>query len=607
LSADTPPPLKILGGHLAAGLVVGFVFGLAYFGLEPLRDFGSQHIRVIAPTARFLAIYLSTGVILGGVLGLGFGAIGALLRRWTTPERYVIFYAVLMAALLTFLLFVRNYSMADISSLPASREAIYILTCFLILFTGGHLLARMLTRRKAFRGFRARGTGYLTAASVLIVVITQAVAFYQERHLPGGRKAGEPGANVVLIVLDALRYDHISASGYYRETSPNMDNLATEGVLFTNARSHGNRTIIAMPALFTSLYPPYHGAIHFKTLMRPLPESRTTLAEILQEAGYTTIGLMTNAVLRDVFGMTQGFDRVDEFRVEQYDLGLFKTLRRLGIIEEPKSAGGLPLADDVTDKALKWLRRVKDRPFFLFVHYMDPHHPYFPPPPYDTMFGDPTRNHESIYRKSSRFLFSETGPKEFSDVDLQKLKDYYDGSIRFTDHEIGRLLGEIRELSETRETLVIITSDHGDEFLEHGSLYHTNLLIEQLIHVPLIMWNPKRLPGGIRIDQLVRHIDVLPTIAEITGTRVPPEAMGRSLMPLMEGRPVDLALTSFSEGDYCTSLNYGNWKLMRVDSTGALHLFDLSEYLEGVESLEENPESELDEDTLRQLKALGYL
>jgi arylsulfatase A-like enzyme len=392
-----------------------------------------------------------------------------------------------------------------------------------------------------------------------------------------------------------------------------------------------------MPSVFTSLYPSFHGTLAKGGVKRALHESHTTLAEILQQAGYTTIELTTNPNLRSVFGMTQGFDRVEEFRSGFYSLGLCRALRRLRILDTPhfvNSRYGYPRADELTDYALRYMSAAKDRPFFLYVHYMDTHHGYFPPPPYDTFFGDGSKepNPGVLFGKTVAFMADSTGRIEISPEELAKLKDYYDGCIRFNDEQLGRILDEVRILSETRETVVIITADHGDEFLEHGRFYHTNLLFEELLHVPLIIWDPQRFSKGLKVESLVRLIDLLPTIAETVGANVPPEAMGTSLVPLLTGEVEDLDMTAIAEGNYCYSLNYKNWKIMKVDSTDTVYLYDLSsdpgettdvssqqpqvfkemnalleEYLKKIDLIEHAPETDLDPETIRQLKALGYL
>jgi arylsulfatase len=463
----------------------------------------------------------------------------------------------------------------------------------------------------------------------LAVFATLFVSSHRVQSTPSHHEHPE-GPNVVMIVLDALRADHLSSYGYDRETSPQLDRLANEGVTFLNAHSHGNRTIFAMPALFTSLYPSFNGALSVGALMRPLPENKTTIAEMLQAEGYSTVGIMTNIHLKTVFGMTQGFDRVEEFNGGCYNLSVYKALRILGLIDRPAYAyEGRPRANEITDHALAWLSRLRPDPFFLYVHYMDTHHPYRPPAEFADMFGGITVDPLKLFNDSKQ---APSSPEStFSADDMATLRNYYDACIRYSDYEVGRILDKVRELTSERETIVIVTSDHGDEFREHGTIYHNNVLIEELIRVPLIIWAPQQFDNR-RDNSLVRHIDVLPTIADMTGSQAPAETMGQSLVPLMSGDSEDLGLSSFAEGDYCTSYIVGGWKMTYVDSTGDAYLYNLDDDpheqndLFGIERARANTmldtllsyrdkaatarghmEATEDEETLRQLKALGYI
>ena len=630
-----PSRAKIFAGHLSVGLVFGTLLGVIYFGVDPLRVFWGRYEYLGASLARVLEVYLLFGLVLGGMFGLAFGALGALVRRWAEPERYVAFYVGLLAFVLIVAYTTRNYSVRGILSIPVSSHGVWFLLALAGSMGLGYLLSNVLVRSRAFRRFGIPQTAALVVVCLFAVVVVHALADRQEGYLPPNRAAPDfEGPNVILIVLDAFRPDHVSAYGYDRKTTPTMDRLSGEGVLFENAHSHGNRTIISMPAVFTSLYPSFHGAIGRGTLMRPLGFEHTTMAEVFQKRGYTTVGLMNNVYLKSKFGLVRGFTRVEEYHFDRFHLGVYKTLRHLGVIERPKYVVNVyPDADEVTDAAIRWVQRFKSRPYFMYVHYMDTHHPYAPPPPYDTVFGSGTVGHSpmELYKKTTHMI--RYGPSiELDDVELAKLKDYYDGSIMFADHEIGRLLAEVERFSQGRETIVVVTADHGDEFLEHGSLYHTNLVYEELIHVPLIVWSSERFTRGARIRPLVRHIDLLPTLAELIGADVPAQAMGRSLVPLLEGKTDSFDVESFAEGDFCTSLNRGSWKIMRVDSTDSYHLFDLSrrprekwdlsglrrdvysqmhaqllEYIERAGEVKKEWEAEADEDTIRELKALGYL
>jgi arylsulfatase A-like enzyme len=267
------------------------------------------------------------------------------------------------------------------------------------------------------------------------------------------------------------------------------------------------------------------------------------------------------------------------------------------------------------------------------MHYMDVHHLYGLRLDPSARFG---RGQEVI---DPNVLFLKTAamvrnppPLELPEAELRQLIDQYDSCIFETDAEIARFVKTIEELSTERETVVIFTSDHGNEFLEHGSLYHTNLLVEELIRVPLIIWRSGTKTSGSRVKPLVRHVDVLPTVAEFIGVDPPEEASGVSLFPYLLDAAHAGNNYSIAEGDFCTSLNFENWKLMHVDSAGSYELYDLAAdplglrdvsdlypsqlgemkarlgtYLEKVKRLENEAQAPLSVEQVRQLKALGYL
>ncbi len=633
-----PPSARILSRHLITGSAAGAFIGAAYFLAEPVWEFRGHFVQLGSPLATVFAIYLSFGVTLGIVLGLVIGTVNATVRRGVEPKRFTAYYFLWLVFALTVVLITRYSSLDEIKAIPGSRTVIW----FVLLFAGLTAAAWALTRICARRNRICRGIeSAFAAVSVGLVVLAAVSNFVTARRLsslPGGRQPAAGSPNIILIVSDALRCDHLSAYGYGRDTSPNLKRLADEGTLFLNARSHGNRTIISMPAIFTSLYPSFHGAMARGKLLRPLPQSRTTLAEFLQSKGYVTIGLLNNVYLKTRFGLDQGFDKAEYFNMGRFRLGLYKLLRQLRLIEEPRMAAAAHYdAHEVTDVAIRWLRRAGDRPYFLYVHYMDTHHPYVPPAEYANMFdakGSSARAVKLFDHTVDKLSEFDGGRIDISRDEVQQLENYYDATIRYTDAEIGRLIGEASRIAAGGETIVILTADHGDEFLEHGLIYHNNLVIEPLIRVPLIMWGPGRIPVARRIEPLVRHIDLFPTIADLIGADPPEQVMGTSLLPLITGDKNSFVVESIAEGDFCTALLYQNWKIVRVDSTDSYHLYDLSvdpaertdlsaspkyseayaamreridSYLEKARKVRQSLEMKADDETIRELKALGYL
>jgi arylsulfatase A-like enzyme len=452
-----------------------------------------------------------------------------------------------------------------------------------------------------------------------------------DAYVPDVRSTSKDKPHVIMIVLDALRWDRLSVYGHPRTTSPNIDRLAEEGVVFLQAHSHGPRTAYSMPSLFTSLYPSLHGMAHYRDLLRPLATERTTIAEVLKEDGYRTAAVITNFYVGDGFQMTQGFDLTEQFGKLRQKLSLIWTLTKLDLIAAPyHTTHWKAEAHETTEAALRWLHRLEDAPMFLYVHYMDTHHVYLPPRDVADKFLEVENapDPQETFARADRY---KKQGEPIEEADMEALKSYYDACIYHSDREIGRILEEARRLSAERETIVIITSDHGDEFLEHGDVFHTNMAFEELIHVPMIFWDPHRYGGGKRVSEIVRHIDVMPTIAEITGSSLPDEAAGRSLEPLLL-RGEDYTVESVAEGPFNVSINSSVWKAIYNDTLDTYFIFDLlddpveqtnlwspdanersglrlrlDEYIRATANIEHGRSTGLDADSRRQLKALGYL
>lgn len=613
----------------AGAFTTAVAAGVAGAGLLCLVEvWGLNRVRLDfmgAPPMQIVAVYGAFGAVVGAVVGLVLGAF-ARLRRWPA-ERSVAWGVALPGLALTLLFMVRTYTVPELRTLPWALMAtlVAVVVVWGMIAVSGERILRERDRIPSAAGARR-------VALVLVggVAAMGAASVWRAGALPDrSDRARADAPNIVLVTVDALRRDHLGLYGYDRETSPTIDRLGREGVVFERAYSHGNRTILAMPALFTSLYPSEHGAVGFHEIVRPLPQDRTTIAEMLRDAGYTTVGLMSNIYLKRPFAMTQGFDRVDDFNTARLRLSVYRVLLKLGLVER---MGHSPRAHQVTERALRWWRRSGDRPLFLFVHYMDVHHPYDPPPEVFARFN----RHTTRFAPSTLFdltvgMLQNPPPLKMARGDLEGLIDLYDACIRNVDDELSRLVDEIRNSSKERETIVVVTSDHGDEFLEHGSLYHNNLLIEELIRVPLVVWSDRGLAPR-RVKDLARHVDVLPTLAAWAGANPPSGIRGRSLVEcIRSGSPTGVE-ESIAEGDFCTALVTPRWKLMCVDTTGSCELYDLAgdpgafhdvasehpdtaaamreridRYLETVDREALQRTSRAGQATLDQLRALGYV
>jgi arylsulfatase A-like enzyme len=352
--------------------------------------------------------------------------------------------------------------------------------------------------------------------------------------LPASAIAGPPGIarpqGVILVWADTLRRDHLGAYGYERPTSPVLDRLAAEGALFRDCVTQASWTKVSTPSLFTSLYPSSHGV---KDFADRLPSSAQTLAEAYREAGYATLSLSSILFTGKFTNLHQGFDEVHE-DTSLPDRRSSKTAR------------------EYVDRLIPWLEAHRDGPFFVFLHVSDPHDPYRPHAPYDALWADPAKReeHERHAQAVRPFiadpllrLFGMPARDELvkAKIDPEAYVAYerawYDGSIREMDTELGRLVERLTSLGLAEKTLVAFTADHGEEFFEHGRMFHGQTVYGEQNNAPLFLWGPGIVPKGVAVAETVRTIDVMPTLLEASRLRPTPGAQGRSLWPLvMAGR-----------------------------------------------------------------------
>jgi arylsulfatase A-like enzyme len=373
--------------------------------------------------------------------------------------------------------------------------------------------------------------------------------------------------NVLLIGIDTLRPDHLGCYGYHRDTSPAIDDLAKQGVLFKNTISQSPWTLPSFATVFTSLYPSQHGAMTTVTSIR---STIPTLATILKERGYATGAVINAAVLRSEFGLNRGFDFYD-----------------------PTPPEGR-LADGTTVKTLEWVDAHKGSPFFMFAHYFDPHEPYAPPPPFDTLFTGAYRG-----RIGNSFVLHDHFPNvkgtHFDDMrsltsdDWDRIQALYDGEIAFADRAVGQLLKGLDDRGLRRNTLVIFLSDHGEEFFEHEGFGHGHALYGEVIRVPLIFVLPEEIPQGVAFDRQVRLADVMPTILDLMSITPDIHMEGTSLAPLITGKgsiaradgtlfPTEIAYSEgLLRGSERKAVTAHPWKLVYDLSTTAEKLYNLEE------------------------------
>jgi|GEM_PF-1905629 arylsulfatase A-like enzyme len=400
---------------------------------------------------------------------------------------------------------------------------------------------------------------------------------------PGDVGAAAPPAqpaplNILLITVDTLRADHIGPYGG-RARTPTLDRLAAEGVRFTNAYAQQPQTNPNHASLFTGQYVSTHGVrVHLHDV---LPPGATTLAEVLAGRGYRTGGIYSWFSLDgSLSGLDQGFQTYQNVNVRAGTQEVLPPGAAAAAWERGEDVEALVdgRADVTTDAALDWLEAVtreRSRPFFLWVHYVDPHHPYEPPPPYDELYAPRCDGCVDGSLATLRRLGQGWQP---SAEELDRIRAAYDGEITFTDHQIGRLLSRLDTLGLTRRTLVIVTADHGEAFGDHGEWFHGIKLYQPTVRIPLLMRLPGVLPAGAQVDAAVQTIDIMPTILDLAGIPVPSSVEGRSLRPLWQGTDATdrFAIAEVAGGRYLAII-HREWKLIRDTETGRRALFNVRE------------------------------
>lgn len=323
--------------------------------------------------------------------------------------------------------------------------------------------------------------------------------------------------NVLIVVIDALRPDHLGCYGYARETSPTLDALARRGVLFADATSPSSYTRAAVPAIFASVHPAAHGVFSQGRQVEMLSDEYVTLAEALKARGYRTAAFMPNPSLHRSFNFVQGFDLYDD----DFPIG------------EGPAHEVYETARKIQDRALRWLRNDRKKPFFAYLHYRDAHGPYVPPPPYDRMFPTTGEGRPLTPAEIRSQPLDVRRPRRFRDLD--SYIGQYDGEIRYTDDRLAEFLATLKTEGFLDDTVLFVTADHGEAFLEHGTWTHGTDVHEEQTRVPLLLVLPEAKHAGRRVEAPVQTIDIYPTILALLGAEIPAALQGKSLLDAIEG------------------------------------------------------------------------
>lgn len=395
--------------------------------------------------------------------------------------------------------------------------------------------------------------GWGTTGLLVLSALCALTAPPQEaRSAAGEMTASTPGIkNVVVILADTLRASHLKCYGHYRDTSPNIDKLGAEGVLFEMAFSVSPWTRTSVVSLFTGLHPCAHGV---QDRNDGASDELVTMAELFKARGFATGAFVTNVNATKPFNVQQGFDHAVFFDRKEF----------FAANPGRKDPGYVPI-EGMMPETFKWLDAVGGKPFFLYFHCTDPHYNYLPPPPYDIW----SREKESARRAAQNL--PPLKPDEW--IEGNPL-DRYDGAIRYTDEYVGLLFEYFRTRGMLDDTLFVFTADHGEEWADHGAMGHGHTLYDEMLHVPLIFRHPSLSPA--RRSETVRLIDVLPTMIELCGldAGAAPRIQGRSLVPMLNGKPDPKPEEQFvfAEVDYPSkivgvALELDGWKIIHTKSS----------------------------------------
>jgi arylsulfatase A-like enzyme len=420
-----------------------------------------------------------------------------------------------------------------------------------------------------------RRAGRATVGILGLALLAGSSGGFRERGIPNGHGTSS-GAPLILITIDTLRADRLSCYGYTRIRTPHMDELAAAGARFDEAVAQSSWTLPSLASLLTGTYPTVNGVI---SASNRLDGARATLAEGLSEAGYHTQAFISNGWLQKPFGLDQGFAGYyhDSHRPPYYWLLNMMVIRGLrGLVPGLQAVMGYSSGEHLTDLACRWLRGRRSNGFFLWIHFLEPHDPYAPPYPFNRTWDDAYRGR---WRYRSGMLQRFRTGLWLTAAEKQHLEALYDGEVQFVDHCIGRILRVLEETGLGDRSLVVVTSDHGEEFWEHGNVSHGHTLYQELLQVPLIMRFPGRIREGTVVSGRLRLMDLAPTILGILGLPRSPEMQGANLAGALASARIDTSLSAFGEaliyyGEQ-KSLLTDEWKLVYVPESGKRELYDM--------------------------------
>jgi arylsulfatase A-like enzyme/uncharacterized membrane protein YbhN (UPF0104 family) len=512
-----------------AGLVAGMIVGVAEGAVVVADGGGRVGYGVMAYGAVAYGLLCALG---GAAFGLASAWLGRLMQREAVPEPAA--YARLVGAMVAFfalalgafrirrdvfheeLVWKSKDGLLVLAACMASALVIYGLLAFGL---------RVVTRAKV-GSFLLRGWGSPALVAAVVGGIVGASVLFPPslENVASARTSAPEGApNVLFIVVDTLRADHLPAYGYERGRTPNLDRFAEDAVRFDWAFANASWTRPSFASILTGRYASSHGVMGKPDA---LPDEVVTMPEVLRDGGYRTAGYVTNFNVGPYFNFQQGFDEY-AFLEPEFVLGADDSAAKLLLVQalrqgierfraargsvEPGTA--YQDAETVNRHVVSYLDRAQQQPgspFFLFVGYMDPHDPYFPHPYDGTGYARAAHQHPRL-------------------DEAPRLRELYDGEITYWDEQFGRLIDDLRRRGLYDDMMIVITSDHGEEFGEHGGFWHGTTLYDEQVRVPLFVKLPRNARAGTHVSHWVQSIDLMPSILRQIGLPIPAGVQGGSL------------------------------------------------------------------------------
>lgn len=514
---------------------------------------GHQISRSDSPARRLRRVILFS-VSLGLLAGLGEGIIDLTLRHYGVPA---ILYVTVGANVMVFLILGLLFATLGWGLKPEIASFLVLFVLFWTLlhgwqseFTQGEHFGRnlpwllsligsglvavlmsfwVLNHEQTLLPILVRTLPWIVSATVACLVAISLFGLVTQRQAVAGLMPGQVSPNVVLIVVDTLRADHLSSYHYQRRTSPNIDQMANDGVLFETAIATSSWTLPSHASMFTGLYPTQHGAQAFQDQLRT---NVPTIAEVLARAGYRTAAFSASPYFTRQQGLGRGFMEFGDFffsllealNQEHYASRIITELTSRGSIGTVGSPSALEINTSVGD----WLDRT-DRPFFLVLNYYEVHEPEMVPEQWRGRFG---RNESP--KERSAYKAGSAVPQ--SALQIQHRIDGYDDAVSYADDCVRRLIDDLGRRGLMNNTLIILTADHGEGLGEHGFFSHGTALYYSTVHVPLIFYWPAHVRAGLRVALPVSTADLPATILDLIGVS-PTQVHGESLAAFWRSDP----------------------------------------------------------------------